>query len=114
MIEINTITTTSGSLRKGGPELHSLRTRSASTNGSNQNQPKLRSELESMLARAANLIREAISLSGISFFDPPIRMGRIPNNGHSMQRVNAEKAIESTAASIGWGRNNGALLEKIG
>jgi hypothetical protein len=111
--EINTNTTASGSLRKGNPELHSLRSRSASTNGSNQNQPKLRSELESMLARAANLIREAVSLSGISFFDPPIRVGRISNNGHSMERVDAEEAIKSTAALIGWERNDEALLEEI-
>jgi hypothetical protein len=72
MTESNTNTTMNGSMRKGSPAPHNLRKHSASANSSGQRELKLASELESMLARAANLIREAVSLSGVSFFDPPI------------------------------------------
>lgn len=113
LTESNTNTTTNESMRKGSPAPHSLRTRSASVNSTGQKQLKLRSELESMLARAANLIREAVSLSGVSFFDPPIWIGRISNYGDSLGRMEAEKTAESAAEPNRRERHDHTLSSKV-
>jgi signal transduction histidine kinase len=109
MTESKTNATSNDSMRKSGPESQSFRTRSASTNSSGQKQLKLRSELEILLARAANLIREAIDLSGVSFFDPPIGIGKISNYGGSPGRFKAEETRNSTAIANGHGRHNQTL-----
>ncbi len=114
MTESNTNMTTDGSMRRGSPKPQSLRARSGSANSNDHIKLKIRSEVESMLARAANLIREAVSLSGVSFFDPPIGIGRISNYGASLGKTSAEESAESMAALNMRERGDQPLSEEIG
>jgi signal transduction histidine kinase len=106
LTESYTTTTTIQSLHKGIPRSHNHRTCSASTNITSQRQLKVRSELESMLARAANLIREAVGLSGVSFFETPIGIGRVTNYGDSWGRMAVEETAGPTATPNRCGRHD--------
>jgi hypothetical protein len=111
--ESNTNRIANGSTCKEGPAPNSHRTLSGSTSSSGERQHKLRPELESMLARAADLIREVVGLSGVSFFDPPIGIGRTSNYGDRRGRMEAEKMAEHGVTPCGHESLNQALSNNV-